>query len=210
MHRQRHRAGRAVRRRHRRHRHRRDGHGNRPHPQVGHRLRRQHRRRRRGNYHHRRRRRDGHLPGRPAELRRRRDRGGDHRDVLGELAHQRRRDEEACCLATRRPGAGHRDAERRDAEPADVGYPGPPTAPKRTDCCPPAACAPLASGPPGADRARDRDGPARVPKHRLAAAQEQEQQPVPEPEPARGAPAAPVVVRPVWVQRASAPPGAPL
>jgi hypothetical protein len=204
MHRQRHRAGQAVRRRHR---HRQDGHGNRRHLQVAHRLRRQHRRRHRGNYHHRRRR-DGHLPGRPAELRRRRDRGGDHRDALGELAHQRRRDEEACCRATRRPGAG-----RRDAEPGDAGYPDPPTAPKKTDCCPPAACVPLALGPPGADRARDRDGPTRVLKHRLAAAQEQEQQqpePVSEPGPARGAPAVSVVVRPVWVQRASAPPRAPL
>jgi len=209
MHRQRHRAGQAVRRQH--HRRRRDGRGSRRRHQVAHRLRRQHRRRRRGNYRHRhRRRRDGHLPGRPAERRHRhRDRGGDYRDALGELAHQRRRDEEACCRATRRPGAARRDAGHRDAEPADGGYPGPPTAPKRTDCCPPAACVPLALGPPDADRAPDRDGPARLLKQRLAAAQEQ-QQPVAEPEPARGAPAAPVVVRPVWVQRASAPPGAPL
>jgi hypothetical protein len=207
MRRQRHRAGRAVRRRHR-HRHRRDGHGNRRQPQVGHRLRRQHRRRHRGNYRHRRRRRDGHLPERPADRhRRRRDRVGDHRDVLGDLAHQHRRDEEAYCRATRRPGAGRRDAEHRDAEPADAGYPGPPTALRRMDCCPPAACVPRALGPPGADRARDRDGSARVLKHRLAAAQEQAQEREREPEPARGAPAAPVVVQLVWVQRASAPPG---
>jgi hypothetical protein len=188
MHRQRHRAGRAVRR------HRRVGHGSRH--RVGRRLRHRQRRRRRhlGSYrrHHRRGGRllPGHLAGRWDR------RVGDHRDVPGDLAQQPRRDAAACCRARHHRGGGHRGGAHRDVAQADAEWAGPPAALRRTGCCPPAVYVPPASGP-GADRVLVRGELGRV-SDRPAVVREPEQAVRPAQVPA---------AQPVWGRRLSAPPG---